>query len=110
MHLGRKYRFAEYAIWMRWETAYLFGWALFVTVVLQFLPTLTVPAPLLAVVGTAVAIVLAFKNQQCHARINEALALWGSVNSAGMVLANKLVDALAPLDPAQSSPRLKDMF
>ena len=110
MHLGRKYRFAEYAIWMRWETAYLFGWALFVTVVLQFLPTLTVPAPLLAVVGTAVAIVLAFKNQQCHARINEALALWGSVNSASMILANKLVAALAPLDPAQSSPRLKDMF
>jgi putative membrane protein len=110
MHLGRKYTFAEYAVWMRRETAYLFGWALVVTIVLQILPSLTIPAPLLAVVGTAVAIVLAFKNQQCHARINEALSLWGQISSASMIFANKLTAVLASQDAAQSAPRLQDMF
>jgi putative membrane protein len=110
MHLGRQYRLAEYLVWMRWETVYLAGWAFAATIVLQILPLLSIPAPLLAVVGTAVAIVLAFKNQQCHARINEALSLWGQISSASMIMANKLAAILAPADAAQSMPCLKDMF
>jgi putative membrane protein len=112
MHLGRKYRLAEYIVWMRRETYCLFGWALLATIILQILPSqfLSVPAPLLAVVGTAVAIVLAFKNQQCHARINEALSLWGQINSASTILANKLTTALAGADAAQSAPRLKAIY
>lgn len=112
MHLGRKYKLPEYIVWMRWETAYIFGWAVFVTALLEVLRLnfLAIPAPLLAVVGTAVAIVLAFKNQQCHARINEALALWGQINSASMILANKLTATAGNLDAAQSGPLLKEMF
>ena len=112
MHLGRKYKFAEYLVWMRRETGYIFLWALFVTALLEVLRWnfLSIPAPLLAVVGTAVAIVLAFKNQQCHARINEALALWGQINSASMILANKLISAIANLEAAQSGPPLREMF
>lgn len=112
MHLGRKYRLPEYLVWMRWETAYIFLWALFVTALLEMLRLnfLAIPAPLLAVVGTAVAIVLAFKNQQCHARINEALALWGQITSASMILANKLKASLGNLDAGQSDSLLKEMF
>jgi putative membrane protein len=112
MHLGRKYKFAEYLVWMRHETGYLFLWAFFVTALLEVLrwTFLSIPAPLMAVVGTAVAIVLAFKNQQCHARINEALALWGQINSASMILANKLTSTIGNLDTAQSGPLLKEMF
>jgi putative membrane protein len=112
MHLGRKYRLPEYIDWMRWETAYIFVWALFVTALLEVagLNFLAIPAPLLAVVGTAVAIVLAFKNQQCYARINEALALWGQINSASMILANKLKATVGNLDAAQSAPLLQEMF
>lgn len=112
MHLGRKYRIPEYLAWMKRETGYLILWALFVTVSLEVLQLnfLSIPAPLLAVVGTAVAIVLAFKNQQRHARINEALSLWGQINSASMILANRLTAALANLEPAQSGPCLQDMF
>ena len=85
MHLGRKYKFAEYLLWMRVETYYLLAWSFAVTLLLFLVPKnfLAVPAPLLAVVGTAVAIVLAFKNQQCHARINEALALCSSLRRSG---------------------------
>ncbi len=112
MHLGRKYRLPEYLVWMRWETAYIFLWALFVTALLEVLRLnfLAIPAPLLAVVGTAVAIVLAFKNQQCHARINEALALWGQITSASMILANRLKATLGNLDAGQSDSLLKEMF
>lgn len=115
MHVGRKYKFAEYLLWMKRETVRLTLWALGVTALLETLQFLrwnflTIPAPLLAVVGTAVAIVLAFKNQQCHARINEALALWGQINSASMILANKLVSTIGTLDAAQSGPHLKEMF
>ena len=112
MHLGRQYRLPEYIVWMRWETAYIFAWALFVTAILELvgLNFLAIPAPLLAVVGTAVAIVLAFKNQQCYARINEALALGGQINSASMILANKLKATVGNLDAAQSAPLLKEMF
>lgn len=112
MHLGRKYRLLEYLDWTRWELIYLFSWSLFVTVLLVVLPShfLSIPSPLLAVVGTAVAIVLAFKNQQCHARINEALALWGQINSASMILANLSKATIGNLDAAQSGARLQEIF
>lgn len=112
MHLGRKYKVTEYLLWTRWEIAYLLSWSLFVTFLLEVLRLnfLVIPSPLLAVVGTAVAIILAFKNQQCHARINEALAFWGQINSASIILANKLAATVANLDAAQSGPWLKDMY
>jgi len=112
MHLGRKYRFPEYLLWMRWETAYLFAWTLAVTVVLQLIPSnvISIPTPLLAVVGTAVAIVLAFKNQQCHARSNEALSLWGQINSASLILAGKLMAALGNTDIDKAGPAVKELF
>jgi len=112
MHLGRQYKFSEYVLWMRWETAYLFGWALVVTAVLQVLHLdfLTVPAAVLAVVGTALAIILGFKNQQCYARINEALAVWGQINSASLILANKAAAAAAAGGLAADAPELKAIF
>jgi putative membrane protein len=112
MHLGRKYKFSEYLVWTRWELAYLFSWALLATVLLEVLRLkfLQIPAPLLAVVGTAVAIILAFKNQQCHARINEALAIWGQINSASLILAAKLKATLGPADAAQAGAGLKDFY
>lgn len=112
MHLGRQYKFSEYVDWTRWEIGYLIAWSLFATLLLELSPAhfLAIPAPLLAVVGTAVAIVLAFKNQQCHARINEALALWGQINSASIIFANKLTVTVGNLDAARSGALLKEMF
>jgi putative membrane protein len=76
MHLGRRYKFTEFLVWTRWEAAILIAWSLLVTFVLQVSQWnfLTIPAPILTIVGSALAIILAFKNQQCYARFNEALS------------------------------------
>ena len=92
MHLGRRYKLSELLAWTRWETAYLLAWSLFATILLEVLHWnfLAMPAPLLTVVGTAVAIVVAFKNQQCHARANEALLIWGQISATSLIWASKL--------------------
>ena len=62
------------------------------------------------IVGSALAIILAFKNQQCYARFNEALATSGQLISSSLVFANKAMTALGGLDAAQSGPRLQELF
>lgn len=111
MHLGRRYKLTELLVWTRWETAYLFAWSLFATVLLEVLHWhfLSMPAPLLAVIGTAVAIVVAFKNQQCFARVNEALVSWGQISATSLILATKLRIA-ASHPEAQAGLPLKELF
>lgn len=111
MHLGRRYKFTEYLVWTRWEIGYLLAWSLAVTALLEISRWhfLTIPGPLLAIVGSAVAIVLAFKNQQCYARGNEALAVSSQLISQSLVWANKLVFMAGSADGLQSGP-LKEMF
>jgi ion channel-forming bestrophin family protein len=112
VHLGRKYKFTEYVVWTRREIGYLLAWSLFATLLLEVTRWnfLSIPAPLLAVVGSAVAIVLAFKNQQCYARGNEALTLSSQLISQSIVWANKLALALGSLDGARSGLPLKEIF
>ena len=112
MHIGRRYQFTDFLGWTRWEAVYLVSWSLFVTLFLQVSnwSFLTIPAPILTIVGSALAIVLAFKNQQCYARFNDALAVSAQLTSSSLVLANKLTSTVGSLDVAQSGPRLKEMF
>ena len=112
MHLGRRYRLSELLIWTRRETAYIFAWSLFATVLLEVLHWhfLSTPAPLLAIVGTAVAIVVAFKNQQCFSRANEALASWEQIAVTSLIWASKLRIAASHLDAGQPGLPLKELF
>ena len=112
MHLGRRYKLTELLVWTRWEIAYLFAWSLFATVLLEVLHWhfLSTPAPLLGVVGTAVAIVVAFKNQQCFARVNEALVSWGQISAVSLIWASKLKMAASHPDAAQTGLPLKELF
>lgn len=112
MHIGRRYKFTEFLVWTRWEAGYLLAWSLIATLFLQVShwTFLTIPAPILTIVGSALAIVLAFKNQQCYARFNEALALSGQLTTNSLNLANMLTSTVGKLDAAQSGPRLKEMF
>jgi putative membrane protein len=112
MHVGRKYKFAQFLGWTRREAAYLIGWSLLITSLLQLShwDFLTLPAPILTIIGSALAIILAFKNQQCYARSNEALALSGQLLSNSLILANKLTATIGHLDAARSGPGLKDIF
>jgi len=112
MHLGRRYKFTEFLGWTRWEAGYLILWSALVTLGLQVShwTFLTLPAPILTIIGSALAIILAFKNQQCYARFNEALSLSGQLFSNSLILANSLTSTVGNLDAAQSGPRLKEMF
>ena len=112
MHVGRKYKFFQFLGWTKWEAGYLFGWALLVTAVLQLTHWnfLTIPVPILTIIGSALAIILAFKNQQCYARSNEALVLSGQLISNSLILANRLTATLGNPDATQGGPTLKEIF
>ena len=112
MHIGRRYKITDFLVWTRWEAGYLIAWSLFATLFLQVSHWnfLTIPAPILTIVGSALAIILAFKNQQCYARFNDALALSGQLTTHSLILANRLTSTVGNLDAAQSGPRLKEMF
>src|SRR5215218_5873957 len=106
MHVGRQYKFTQFLGWTRWEAAYLICWSLLVTLVLQVSHWnfLTIPAPILTIIGSALAIILAFKNQQCYARFNDALALSGQLITNSLILANRLTSTIGDIDDAQSHP------
>lgn len=112
MHIGRRYKFAQFLGWTWRETAYLVGWSLLVTFALHFprASFLTIPAPILTIIGSALAIILAFKNAQCFARSNEALVLSGQLTTNSLILANRLMSTIGNVEAAQSHPALKDMF
>jgi putative membrane protein len=112
MHIGRRYKFTEFIVWTRWEAGYLLLWSVLVTLFLQVSHWnfLMIPAPILTIVGSALAIILAFKNQQCYARCSEALTTSGQLITNSFNLANRLTSALGKLDPAQSGAALKDIF
>ena len=63
MHLGRRYSLRELLAWTSGEIVWVLAWSVLVTflLVLTRWSFLVVPPTLLAVVGTAVAVVLAFK-------------------------------------------------
>jgi putative membrane protein len=112
MHIGRRYKFTQFLGWTGREAACLIGWSLLVTAMLHFSGKsfLTVPAPILTIIGSALAIILAFKNAQCFARSNEALVLSGQVTTNSLILANRLTSTVGNLDAAQSHPALKEIF
>lgn len=107
MHLGRRYKLSEFLVWTGREAVCLVLWAALVTFVLQVSHWnfLTVPAPILTVVGSALAIILGFKNQQCYARFHEALVTSGQLTTNSLILANRLTTTIGG-----SSPQLKEMF
>jgi len=111
MHLGRKYSFRSYLVWTRWEIGYLFFWALFVTALLELLrwDFLVIPAPLLEVVGIALAIILGFKNQECFNRVRDAMAIWEQIESNSIIWANKLASTLGQIEPPESERAATEM-
>lgn len=113
MHLGRKYSFFQFVGWTGWEAACLIAWSLAVTLFLQVSQWhfLTIPAPVLTIIGAALAIIIGFKNQQCYERFNQALTLAGQLISNSLILANGLMAVVGPTpDTARADPGLKEIF
>jgi len=112
MHVGRQYKITDFLAWTRWESSWIVAWSLLVTIILQVTHWhfLTVPSSILTLVGSALAITLAFKNQQCYARFNEGLSLAGQVSATSIVLANRMMAMVGRLDPGTPGPGLKEIF
>jgi ion channel-forming bestrophin family protein len=111
MHLGRQYKTTDFLAWTRWESSWIIAWSFLATLFLQVSgwSFLTIPGPILTIVASALAISLAFKNQQCYARFNDGLTLSGQVSTASLVLANRLMATIGNQDAA-SEHGLKQIF
>ena len=81
MHVGKSYRLSEFLIWTRHKAPILF--------ILGFLPVflyevfglkwLTVPWPVVALLGTATAFIVGFKNTQTYNRAAEGQKIWTDI-------------------------------
>jgi putative membrane protein len=98
MHLGKAYKFSEFVIWTRRQIYWLFIWASVPVVLYQCLGLtwLSVPMPVVALLGTATSFIVGFKNVQTYNRAMEAQAVWTSIQSAsrlwGMIARDFLDD------------------
>jgi putative membrane protein len=84
LHTGKSYTFTEFLHWTRRSIAYLLLWSIIPTVLYEVfdLKWISVPWPVVALLGTATAFVVGFKNVQTYNRTWEARQIWGAAMSA----------------------------
>lgn len=81
MHSGRRFTLSEVVYWTRRDIYIFFFFALIPTSIYYFFDVkwLVVPWVAIALVGTAAAFVVGFKNTQTYNRSWEARQIWGSI-------------------------------
>lgn len=84
MHIGKTYRFREFLFWTRRSLFRLLLWSAVPIVLFQVagMKWLVIPWPVVALLGTATAFIVGFKNQQTYNRTWEARQIWGGAISA----------------------------
>ena len=84
MHTGKSYKLSEFLLWTRRSIFRLLLWSIIPTVLYQVfgLKWLSVPWSVVALLGTATAFVIGFKNVQTYNRTWEARQTWGAAISA----------------------------
>lgn len=84
MHTGTSYKTGEFLYWTRRNIFWLLGWGAIPTVLYQVFDWkwLTIPWPVAALIGTATAFIVGFKNLQTYNRTWEARQIWGGAMSA----------------------------
>lgn len=96
MHVGRSYRLLDFAVWSRRGALYMLVVSL-VAVAAYSLPPLagfSIPWPIVAVLGTSVALVAGFKNGQVLQRSSEALQAFAQIAAISRLLASLSCDFL----------------
>ncbi len=83
MHVGKRYTFKEVILWTRRDILFLFILASIPTVLYQLLDWtwLILPWLPIALLGTAVAFVVGFKNNASYDRLWEARRIWGAITN-----------------------------
>lgn len=81
MHTGKQYSFKEVVLWTRKDIYFLFVVATVPTCLFVFLDLkwLAIPWLPIALLGTAVAFVVGFKNNASYDRLWEARRVWGAI-------------------------------
>ena len=84
MHTGKSYKLSEFLFWTRRNLFLPFVVGVFSTAFYQLLDFkwLVIPWTVVALIGTATAFIVSFKNLQTYNRTWEARQIWGAVMSA----------------------------
>ncbi|MDR3099619.1 MAG: multidrug transporter [Paraburkholderia sp.] len=87
MHLGKSYKFSEFLIWTRRQIYGLLLWGSVPVILYKFLGLtwLSVPMPVVALLGTATSFIVGFKNVQTYNRAMAALDVWTAILSASRI-------------------------
>lgn len=102
MHTGKSYRLSEFLYWTRRSIFRLIILGTVPTVLYQVfdMKWLTVPWPVVALLGTATAFIIGFKNQQTYNRTSEARQVWGGTIGASRAWAMMCRDFIKDRDRA----------
>jgi ion channel-forming bestrophin family protein len=102
MHTGNSYRMAEFLLWTRRDLYLLIflGAAPVVAYDVADLRWLGIPWPVVALLGTATAFIVGFKNTQTYNRTWEARQIWGDISSSSRAWGAMSRDFLT--DPSRS--------
>ena len=84
MHVGKSYKLLEFLVWTRREIYVLVVLGVVPVVAYQIgnLKWLGIPWTVVALLGTATAFIVGFKNQQTYNRAWEARQVWGDIISS----------------------------
>jgi putative membrane protein len=84
MHTGKSYKLSEFLLWTRRSILWLLLLGTIPTVLYQVFDVkwLSIPWPVVALLGTATAFIVGFKNVQTYNRTWEARQIWGTAMSA----------------------------
>lgn len=81
MHAGRRYSLKEFLYWTRRDIYVLIAFATLPTILFQFMhwKWLALPWVPIALIGTAAAFIVGFRNTQTYNRLWEARQIWGAI-------------------------------
>lgn len=110
MHAGKTYNVAEFLFWTRRNIIWLLVAGTVPTILYQVfdLKWLTVPWSVVALIGTATAFIIGFKNQQTYNRTWEARQIWGAAMGTSRSWAMMCMDFID--DPGQSRALIERHF
>ncbi|MFN1215824.1 bestrophin family protein [Chryseobacterium kwangjuense] len=107
MHSGKRFGALEFAIWTR-RSIYVLSILAAIPTVLYFLGVkfISFPWQPIAILGTAVAFIVGFKNNASYSRLWEARQIYGAIINDSRSFGYILRDALSAKDPK----KVKEMF
>jgi putative membrane protein len=110
MHAGRHYKLREVLYWTRREIYGLIPLAALPTVLYEVFDfKISLPWLPIALVGTAVAFIVGFKNNATYGRMWEARQIWGSIINSSRSWGIMAMDFVTSPDRATNAQELKDI-